>query len=562
MILPFNNKDLTGTVLEKRYEITRKLSGGGFGETYLAKDRDNNNQECVVKRLKPQGNFNKYEFRKIKELFEKEAKHLNRLEHPQIPQLKDYIVVKERFGFIVKQEFYIVQEYIEGQELRNELTHGEQKDDNYVWQLLHDILKVVSFVHEQKLVHRDIKPDNLIRRENDNQLVLIDFGSVKDMSESKVRKSTIIIGTDPYMPMEQKQGDISFYTDIYAVGMIGVEALTGKVPHVRNIGIGADENDKIIWREYAPNVSNTLADFIDKMIDPRPHLRYNNGGIALKALREIAPVPINLPNDNNHPIVVVEPVFENDNNNNSNHPILKTPNFVLVSQMINTVLILPEIYTIDITPESDNNKVIYSNILSHKLLSHKLVIIPAGIATALAFAFIGFQVVNSLKKPDISKEELTQTYSHPETGMNFTIKYSEQWIAKPETLESSEKIKFTRKDKVQTDNCPVEIMVSIDDLGKALTIEEHKKDVLQNIQNDDANTLERADEIVNLDGTEAYQIRWKRQENGCTFKKLERGTMALKKAYYITYQAPVDDNEKFWPMVEKMIDSFDIQEGN
>ncbi|MFM9160526.1 MAG: protein kinase domain-containing protein, partial [Dolichospermum sp.] len=127
------------------------------------------------------------------------------------------------------QEFYIVQEYIEGQELRNELTHGEQKDDNYVWQLLHDILKVVSFVHEQKLVHRDIKPDNLIRRENDNQLVLIDFGSVKDMSESKVRKSTIIIGTDPYMPMEQKQGDISFYTDIYAVGMIGVEALTGKV---------------------------------------------------------------------------------------------------------------------------------------------------------------------------------------------------------------------------------------------------------------------------------------------------------------------------------------------
>ncbi|MFM9158703.1 MAG: hypothetical protein ACKOPK_12515, partial [Dolichospermum sp.] len=181
---------------------------------------------------------------------------------------------------------------------------------------------------------------------------------------------------------------------------------------------------------------------------------------------------------------------------------------------------------------------------------------------ALAFAFIGFQVVNSLKKPDISKEELTQTYSHPETGMNFTIKYSEQWIAKPETLESSEKIKFTRKDKVQTDNCPVEIMVSIDDLGKALTIEEHKKDVLQNIQNDDANTLERADEIVNLDGTEAYQIRWKRQENGCTFKKLERGTMALKKAYYITYQAPVDDNEKFWPMVEKMIDSFDIQEGN
>ncbi|MFM8005067.1 MAG: hypothetical protein ACKO86_08995, partial [Dolichospermum sp.] len=81
--------------------------------------------------------------------------------------------------------------------------------------------------------------------------MLIDFGSVKDMSESKVRKSTIIIGTDPYMPMEQKQGDISFYTDIYAVGMIGVEALTGKVPHVRNIGIGADENDKIIWREYA-----------------------------------------------------------------------------------------------------------------------------------------------------------------------------------------------------------------------------------------------------------------------------------------------------------------------
>ena len=86
-----------------------------------------------------------------------------------------------------------------------------------------------------------------------------------------------------------------------------------------------------------------------------------------------------------------------------------------------------------------------------------------------------------------------------------------------------------------------------------------KKDVLKNIQNDNTNSLERADETVSLDNTDAYQIRWNRQEDECTFKILERGTMALKKAYYITYQAPVGENDKFWPVVEKMIDSFNIQ---
>ena len=202
--------------------------------------------------------------------------------------------------------------------------------------------------------------------------------------------------------------------------------------------------------------------------------------------------------------------------------------------------------------QSENNQAVFL----------KSVLVVAGVLTSVAVIGIIWIRFKEIIPPPCCIEELTETYSHPEPDMKFTIKYSDKWIAKPETSASSEKIKFTRKDKLQTDNCPVEILVSVDDLGKALTIEEHKKDVLKNIQNDDTNTLERADETVKLDGTDAYQIRWNRQENGCTFKKLERGTMALKKAYYITYQAPVDENDKFWPVVEKMIDSFDIQEGN
>ena len=568
MTLPFTNKNLIGQVLKGQkgdYKITDKLGHGGFGETYLAEEVNNPDQKWVIKRLKPNQNkqrLGRYELRKIKELFQKEAKNLDKLNHRQIPKLKDFFHDNQKLAFIVKQEFYLVQEYIEGHDLRDELIPSKRLEYQKVWQILYDILEILAVVHGKGLIHRDIKPENIRRREKDGKLFLLDFGSVKDMTEDKRRKSSIFSYTEAYTPMEQKSGFPSFSIDVYAVGMIGIEALTGIHPDVRSqryITID-DDTDKFIWREYAGEINEELkklADIIDVMVHPHWEKRYNSATEALEALEKIRPPHnvIRIPNYANIPDIITKPV-------NSPQEIVaiiakpvNSPQEI-VANIINTVLTLPEFYTIDITADTkiikNNQDIVNQNIFP------KPILVFAGVLTSVAVIGITFKKI--IPPPCCIPEELTKTYNHQELDKNFTIKYSDQWIYREETPGESAKVKFTRKDKSKTDNCPVEILVSVDDLGKALLLEERKKEILTNIQKDNSNTLDRADEKVVLDNTnDTYQIRWTRQENGCTFKILERGTLALKKAYYITYQAPVGENEKFWTVVEKMIDSFHIQ---
>ncbi|AFW93626.1 MULTISPECIES: serine/threonine-protein kinase [Nostocales] len=592
MISTFTNKNLIGEILKGQngdYKILDKLNEGGFGEIYLAEDISNQNQKCVVKLLKPKQNSNREDFEERKRLFRREAEHLNKLDHSQIPELKDYFVINYRLLLIVKQDFYLVEEYIEGEQLTKELPPTKKLDSSKVWQILYDILEILEFLQEEKnLVHRDVTPANLIRRNSDQKLVLIDFGTVKEMTDIENHPLSRVIGTYEYMPHERIDGISTYNTDVFYVGMIGIQALTGVRPDPRRYddnSIKFEDNGQITWRhllsesQLNEQFTQKLIGIIDKMVhNDYQKTRYNTAADALKALKSIELINSTekIPNSSSGSIsnLVIS-------NPETNIQLFRKLFLELIPQegekrlnnFKNTILTIPSVYTIDITPKPDeNNKVIERSLLSGK------VVIIASIATALAFAFLGFQGVSSLKtaqkkpdsqetkiseiQPDISKEELTKTYNPQEPDKNFTIKYSDQWIAREETPGGSEKIKFIRKDKLQTDNCPVEILVSVDDLGKALLLEERKKEILTNIQKDDLNSLERADEKVILDKTDAYQIRWTRQENGCTFKILERGTMAFKKAYYITYQAPVGENDKFWPVVEKMIDSFHIQESN
>ena len=93
----------------------------------------------------------------------------------------------------------------------------------------YQIIQILDFVHTNKVIHRDIKPSNIIRREADNKLVLIYFGAVKRIT-TEGQQRTIVIGTPAYIPIEQFNGKPNFCSDIYAVGMIGIQALTGIKP--------------------------------------------------------------------------------------------------------------------------------------------------------------------------------------------------------------------------------------------------------------------------------------------------------------------------------------------
>lgn len=269
--------------LNGRYQILKQIGKGGFGVTFLAKDLLRpGSPECVVKQFKPiftdPGTLEHAE-----RLFNNEAIIQENLgKHDQIPRLLAY--------FEENQEFYLVQEYINGQDLTIELVPGQKLHEADVIQLLIDILEVLKFVHQQNVIHRDIKPSNIIRRQQDGKIVLIDFGAVKQISTQIVnlqgqRNITVPIGTPGYMPNEQTAGEPNFSSDIYALGIIGIQALTGMLPHQFTKDAQTHE---IVWRHQA-QASLKLASIIDKMVRFDCRQRYQSAESVLQALQEIFP---------------------------------------------------------------------------------------------------------------------------------------------------------------------------------------------------------------------------------------------------------------------------------
>ncbi|MCA1990910.1 MAG: tetratricopeptide repeat protein [Coleofasciculus sp. S288] len=272
-----SNKPLGG-----RYKIISQLGAGGFGQTFLAEDLHlPGHPRCVVKQLKPQVDDEK-SLQTARRLFDVEAKVLYQLgNHDQIPRLLAH--------FEEAQEFYLAQELIEGEPLTKDLSDGRIWLESEVIALLQDLLHVLAFVHEQQVIHRDIKPSNLIRRRHDRRIVLIDFGAVKEASTQvanpKVSHTkTISIGTQGYTPKEQLGGNPRFSSDIYAVGMIGIQALTGV--HPRRLSEDP-QTGEIVWRDRARHVSPELVAILDRMVRYDFRDRYPTAVEALQAVRSL-----------------------------------------------------------------------------------------------------------------------------------------------------------------------------------------------------------------------------------------------------------------------------------
>jgi eukaryotic-like serine/threonine-protein kinase len=264
---------ITDPMLEKlmrmRYRITEHLVSTEYSDTYLAEDENLPDRPfCLVKRLKSQSE-------KTSQMFDREAKFLYRLgKHDRIPEL---LAKFEEDGY-----FYLVYEFIEGQPISQEFIEAQPWEEDRVIALLQDILEILVFVHEKNVIHRDVHPDNLIRRASDGKIVLIDFGAVKEINTSqnsdwqtKSRGGT----QQDYIPPEQAIGNPRLCSDIYAVGILGIQALTGMRPkHLK-----FDPKGNLIWREKA-KVSSQLATVLDKMVLYAFPERYPS---AVEALVEI-----------------------------------------------------------------------------------------------------------------------------------------------------------------------------------------------------------------------------------------------------------------------------------
>ncbi|MGF1458508.1 MAG: CHASE2 domain-containing protein [Leptolyngbyaceae cyanobacterium] len=278
--------EVVGTILAARYQVQAVLGAGGFSETYTAVDTHRpGNPICVVKRLRILSDDPR-SHELAHRLFVSEAQTLERLgHHNQIPRLLAH--------FETAASFYLVEEMIQGNMLKDELTSRQPKSQAWVMNFLLDILPVVEYVHSQGVIHRDIKPSNLIRRAGDGRLVLIDFGSVKEISNQITENepqvtSTIGIGTKGYMPSEQSAGLPRMNSDIYAVGMTAIEALTGVSPFKMQY----DDRGEVIWQYRVADLHPALGEVITKMVRYDFSQRYASAQAVLAALREI---PVTLP---------------------------------------------------------------------------------------------------------------------------------------------------------------------------------------------------------------------------------------------------------------------------
>jgi WD40 repeat protein/serine/threonine protein kinase len=273
---------MVSQLLDGRYQIIEVIETGEFGQTYLAKDiRRPGEPQCFVKHLRP-GTSEPKLINTTRRLFQKEAEVLEKLgQHDQIPQLFAY--------FEENEEFFLVESFIAGHSLSTEIVPGKPLTEEKMIPLLKELLEILVFVHGQGVIHRDIKPANLIRRYADNKLVLIDFGSVKEIHIAQRQAPvTVRIGTLEYMPIEQFQYNPQLNSDIYALGMIGIQAMTGlpayDLPKLRDLK--NSNKGEIVWRHLA-TCSQALADVLDNMVRYDFRERYQSAAEALADLRKI-----------------------------------------------------------------------------------------------------------------------------------------------------------------------------------------------------------------------------------------------------------------------------------
>jgi eukaryotic-like serine/threonine-protein kinase len=272
---------MLGNKIHAQYDITKFLGLGRFGETYLAKSKDLPGKPlCVLRRYRPPGD---QPFSLVKKSFETQGELLYQLgQHDQIPRL----LAKLEDG----ENLYLVQEYIEGELLSKELPPGKIWSQQQVIDLLQDVLGILEFVHHQNLIHRDINPQNLIRRWRDGKFVLLGCSGIKDLAaiwaQPADEQPSELVGTPGYIPFEQEEDDAQLNTDIYALGIIAIQALTGQA------AVAIDrhpESYQLTWK-HLTKVNLRLVEIVEfqqTQIKPtlwdnlRPHLIFGTASVAL-----------------------------------------------------------------------------------------------------------------------------------------------------------------------------------------------------------------------------------------------------------------------------------------
>lgn len=267
-------------LLGDRYRALREIGSGGFSKTYLGADEwQLDKPQCAIKQFLPNITNN----RDISSrLFRKEAERLRSLSHPQIPKFLGY--------FEWEGQQYIVQEFVPGQTLAQELAISGPFTETKIRDLLRQLLPILQYLHAHRLIHRDIKPSNIIRRASDRRLVLVDFGATKLATGTALAKTGTSIGTVEFVAPEQLRGKAVFASDLYSLGVTCIHLLADTSPFDL-----VDGDNHWVWRDWTKTnpVSRQLGTVLDRLIDPAIGDRYTSASQALGDLN--APILLRKP---------------------------------------------------------------------------------------------------------------------------------------------------------------------------------------------------------------------------------------------------------------------------
>jgi serine/threonine protein kinase len=269
-------------LLNERYRPLQAIGQGGFGKTFMAIDEHlPSKPQCVIKQLWLR-NSTPQEYAKAVQLFRQEAVHLDNLgQYSHIPSLLAH--------FEQNRLLYLVQELVAGQTLEQEAMQRGAYTETEIVEVLQNLLPTLGFIHQHNVIHRDIKPSNIIRRKQDNALVLIDFGVSKVVSEATVLRTGTIIGTAEYMAPEQNRGKVFPASDIYSLGVVCINLLTQESP----FDLFDIEHDCWVWRDRVPKgqrVSHHLTHILDKMLRNAVSQRYQSAEAVLQDLNNPTPL--------------------------------------------------------------------------------------------------------------------------------------------------------------------------------------------------------------------------------------------------------------------------------
>ncbi|MBO1060234.1 MAG: protein kinase domain-containing protein [Aphanizomenon sp.] len=496
-----------------KYQLLRPLGEGSFGHTFLAIDLNTlNDRRCVIKRLRIEGNHSSEIVEGIKKAFEREAKVLEDLgdKSGNIPCLYDYFSLTVTDPQVnTQQEFnYLVQQYIEGEDLSKELKQQGLFSEAKVLALLNNILPSLEFIHNHNVIHRDIKPSNIVRSNaENNKFYLIDFGAVKQVIKGDISttEKSIVFGTISYAPPEQiKKEKVDYSSDLYALAASCVQLLTGEFPDDSR-----DVNNLWNWRKY-PYISEHLGKILRRMLQQTPYHRFQSAREVIEALKK---------HDQEKEI---QPTTTNKTNNTSLEPTIVFTTFQ--PQFIKVLLITAIIFTV----------------------------------TGVFITLYRYQIQNYQGSIKTIPGKLFE-----DKKFGIQIKYPQDW--KAEKQQSSPLTRGTIAKifpNISSLNLDMGLFISVEYIPKSQTILDYNQAAIEQIKKSvkDVKILEQKSRA--LDNQEGYQIVYTGQDQiyNFRFKAMEIWTIRDSKVYILTYRTGEKLYDPFLQDVEQtMIRSFHIE---